>query len=299
MQKLLIIIYFITSCAFGQEMPTVVDTIPPTGKFTAKQMISGGFQLVGISKNHKSFNLSNAEKLKEDHLHSLVKFNFDNEFDTSYNSESIINKIKFDNVVPSTDQPPPPPPVPNPVKKYHLGKHLKVFVDTSQTVSIPMYTDNSLNKPHTGGTVKDIYESEISFLSKYYKPSSTMVEGYPIIIENTSDSIRDIETQEGWIYMIQEALDKEGNWRPIEYIDYRAVCGNSFGSSKLLPYEYLISKIYKYEGEFKTKLRVRFSTHKEVYISNEFNGQINLSQFKIPEQLPQYSENVNEHFLKN
>jgi hypothetical protein len=152
---------------------------------------------------------------------------------------------------------------------------------------------------HSGETISEIVQSEKDFLTKYYRPSNRLFEGYPVLIENLTDSIANIETKEGWIYIIQEAKDQDGMWRPIEYIDYRAVCGNSFGNSKLLPGEYLISKVYRYQGEFQTMLRLRFSTYKEVYFSNEFPGSINLSQFQKPDFLPMEYVGLNEHFLGN
>lgn len=273
MQKLTVILILLSFGAFGQQFPTVIDTLPPTGVFSTSVMIEGGFELIGISEDYTSFDLSKVERLYEDHLHRSVRFIFDNgEPEIIYDADSIFEDIEFDIDIPPTEMPPPPPPVPNPVKKYRLGSSLQIVVDTSQIMSIPDYTDNSFVNLHGGETVKNIYESELTFLSKYYKPSTKLVEAYPVLIENISDSVTNIETQEGWIYMIQEALDEQGNWRPIEYIDYRAVCGNSYGNSKLLPDEYLISKVYKYDGDFETQLRVKFATHKEVYYSNEFTA---------------------------
>lgn len=300
MRKLTVILTLYSFGAFGQQFPTVIDSISPTGTFSTEVMVEGGFELIGISEDYNSFDLSKVERLYEDHLHRSVRFIFDNgEPEIIYDADSTFEDIEFDFDIPPTEMPPPPPPVPNPVRKYRLGSSLRVVVDTSQIVSVPDYTDNSFVNLHEGETVKEIYESELTFLSKYYKPSTKLVEAYPVLIKNVSDSVRNIETQEGWIYMIQEALNEQGNWQPIEYIDYRAVCGNSFGNSKLLPNEYLISKIYKYAGDFETKLRVKFSTHKEVYYSNEFTGRINRSQFELPEYLSDKKEHLNEHFLEN
>ena len=94
-------------------------------------------------------------------------------------------------------------------------------------------------------------------------------------------------------------MNEQGEWKPIEYVDYRAVCGNSFWSEKLPPKHYLISKIYRYDGELNTKIRIRFVTENEIFISNEFTGKINPSQFEVPEFLPLFTDDVNKHFLKN
>lgn len=298
MRKITIILTLLSFGVFGQQFPTVNDTIPPTGVFSTSIMIEGGFELIGISEDYNSFDLSNVERLYEDHLHRSVRFIlYKGEPQIINDADSTYENNEFDIDIPPTEM--PPPPVPNPFRKYRLGSSLRIVVDTSQIVSVPDYTDNSFVSLQEGETVKEMYESELTFLSKYYKPSTKLVEAYPLLIENISDSVANIETQEGWIYMIQEALDKQGNWRPVEYIDYRAVCGNSYGSSKLLPDEYLISKIYKYAGDFETQLRVKFATYKEVYYSNEFPGRINRSQFELPEYLITRTEHLNEHFLEN
>ncbi len=298
MRIVTIILFLICFKLQGQQFPVVIDTVEAEDEIKAEKMLEGGFELISISNNYQEFRISKVEHLNKEHLYLSYKYV------EKYGDSNPINipNIEYQDSIfeiPSTSQPPPPPPVPDPKKTYKIGKSLKIIVDVSQVVPISDYTDNSKNQIYGGETVRDIYESEINFLSKYYKPSDHMVKGYPVMIQNISDSIKSIETQEGWIYMIQEAIDPDGNWRPIEYIDYSVVCGASRGASKLIPDEYLISKIYKYSGKFKTKLRIRFSTYKEVYFSNEFTGSINLSQFEIPEHLPELTDNINEHFLKN
>lgn len=298
MRIITIILFSICFKLQGQQFPVVIDTVQAEDEIKAEKMLEGGFELISISNNYQEFKISNIEQLNNEH--DYRRYKYVEKYGES-NSLNIPNIEYEDSVseIPVTVQPPPPPPVPDPQKTYTMGKDLKVIVNVNQIVAISDYTDNSKIMDYGGETVGDIYESEINFLSKYYKPSDHMVQGYPVMIQNISDSLKSIETQEGWIYMIQEAIDPDGQWKPIEYIDYSVVCGASRGASKLIPGEYLISKIYKYSGNFKTKLRIRFSTHKEVYFSNEFVGSIDLSQFEIPAHLPEQTDNINEHFLKN
>jgi len=57
--------------------------------------------------------------------------------------------------------------------------------------------------------------------------------------------------------------------------------------------------IISYKGNYKTKLRVRFATYKNVYFSNEYIGLINLNQFETPKFLINKGESLNNHFLKS
>ena len=81
--------------------------------------------------------------------------------------------------------------------------------------------------------------------------------------------------------MIQEALDEDSLWKPIEYWVYSG-CGNSyFNPLNLNPYTYLMVPIRKYFGEYKTKMRLKLKNGKKIIYSNTFKGSINKSQFTI------------------
>ncbi len=98
-------------------------------------------------------------------------------------------------------------------------------------------------------------------------------------INNTSSKI-DIDLQDGSLMMIQEALNENGKWEPIEYWVYSG-CGNSyFHSLELNPGEYTIIPIPVYKGEFKTKIRLKYVRNDIVYYSKAFEGSISPNQFK-------------------
>ncbi|MEQ9217742.1 MAG: hypothetical protein RLO17_06865 [Cyclobacteriaceae bacterium] len=295
MWKLTTAFIFLTFYGNAQPFPVVKDTIVSEGLLNTRVMMEGGFDLIAVSNDFTSFDIAKAEQLNQQHLYRRLNFIFENG-EPEVGTEDVTFEPYEEQ---PTEQPPPPPPITIFEKDFTLGNHFKVRVDFTQLVSKPDYSEYMFADPHGGETFREMYESEITFLSKYYKPPKKIVDAYPVLIENISDTVRNVETLEGWIFILQEAKDKEGNWRPIEYIDYRAVCGNSHGNEKILPDEYLISKIYRYNGNFQTKLRVRFSTHKEVYFSNEYDGWINYSQFEIPEYLYEMSDNLNENFLTN
>lgn len=101
---------------------------------------------------------------------------------------------------------------------------------------------------------------------------------------NTSDSTLTLERQDASLVIIQEALDENGNWEPIEYwVD--SGCGNSYlNPVNLSPGKYIIVPIRKYKGEFKTRIRLRYKYFyrggEGIMISDSFEGSIDKSQFQ-------------------
>ncbi|MBW1296336.1 hypothetical protein [Aquimarina litoralis] len=100
------------------------------------------------------------------------------------------------------------------------------------------------------------------------------------IQNNTSDTIS-ISHQDYKIHILQEAMDKEGIWKPIEYWE-SSDCGVSFGKIKIEPNGVIETKSTKYNGDFKTKIRFKLSENNKVYYSNAIEGNINLNKFIIP-----------------
>ena len=109
-------------------------------------------------------------------------------------------------------------------------------------------------------------------------------EGYfTAYLVNTSKETFTAKRQDGSLIMIQEALDEEGEWKPIEYWVYSG-CGNSYDNPlELDSGKYVIVPIKKYSGEFKTKIRLKFKYGKKIMYSKPFSGSVNLSQFNKEE----------------
>lgn len=79
---------------------------------------------------------------------------------------------------------------------------------------------------------------------------------------------------------IQEAKDKNGDWKPIECYYNFGGCGNPESYFyKLIPNNYMGYPVIKYNGDFKTKIRIKLFNAGTIYYSNEFFGYINYSQF--------------------
>ncbi|MCG8574193.1 MAG: hypothetical protein MI810_04855 [Flavobacteriales bacterium] len=98
---------------------------------------------------------------------------------------------------------------------------------------------------------------------------------------NTTDKTLNAKRQDGSLIMIQEAMDEEGEWQPIEYWVYSG-CGNSYFSPLALePEKCIMVPIKKYTGSFKTKIRLKCNTGKNgLFYSQSFSASIDKAQFQ-------------------
>ena len=164
---------------------------------------------------------------------------------------------------------------------------LTIYVDNSTNVSLdiekfsfpPFIFDEMQEgdeKPKTKNELKIedlVYQAKL----KTWNDNRLTFKGYPVyIVNHTKKNIR-IEEQDGRLMMIQEAKDKNGNWRPIEVWRF-SDCGNSYGGILLKPNNYLMTKIISYKGNFETELRLKLLNDTIVFYSEPFKGSINLSQ---------------------
>lgn len=132
-----------------------------------------------------------------------------------------------------------------------------------------------------------IYEQDkngkIIPIEPYTYPYDSVIK-IPVFLINETDSIMIIENHDGKLILIQEALDRNGEWTPIEYFNFSG-CGNSYGEYFLAPDKLLMFGLRRYQGEFKTKFRVRLKVSNTNVFSNVFEGSINEGQFEEMEKL--------------
>ncbi len=114
------------------------------------------------------------------------------------------------------------------------------------------------------------------------------------LFNNTNDSIN-ISISDSRFRMIQEAKDKDGKWKPIEYWNYSA-CGSSYSNFKLKPNGILKANSKLYRGSFKTKIRFKILSKNKVYYTNELDGEINPKQFKLEKELHLYIRQANASY---
>jgi len=86
------------------------------------------------------------------------------------------------------------------------------------------------------------------------------------------------------IFAIQEAINKEGKWQPIEYWTL-AACGNSYKYHYIPENETLKAESRIYSGNFKTKIRFKVNINDKVYYTNSLNGNVNADQFQLPSKI--------------
>jgi len=77
-----------------------------------------------------------------------------------------------------------------------------------------------------------------------------------VFLVNTTKEQVTFSASDSRLYIVQEALDRDSKWKPIEYLP-SSWCGNSYHHVFLGANEYWEFAAARYTGEFKTRLRFR------------------------------------------
>jgi hypothetical protein len=165
------------------------------------------------------------------------------------------------------------------------GGQFTLYVDTLQNLAIdrrsgfpifPLFADTS-GFQHIIDSVKWEVRNEVTLSQHSY------VHGYPVFIVNNSTTNAFLRLQDLRIAMIQEAIDSNGVWRPIERWQF-ATCGNSYSSLLVKPGYVVTAQAIKYTGDYPTNLRLKCLADTTIIYSPSFTGSINYAQFDtIPE----------------
>lgn len=120
-------------------------------------------------------------------------------------------------------------------------------------------------------------DEETVFAEKY--------KGIKLLLVNTTDQQAAFSASDSRLYIVQEAIDRDGKWKPVEYLP-SSWCGNSYHTVFLGANEYWEFAAARFTGEFKTKLRFRLDEQKSktktmTIYSNEFDGSVNAKQFTV------------------
>jgi hypothetical protein len=168
--------------------------------------------------------------------------------------------------------------------------NFKIILDTTYLISLKGFNYQNLSLPDEKDLIingkignKMPNESQINELSKIiirninkeFTQEKDYVTCYPLLIYNNSSKPAYFK----WIKMIQEAKDVDGKWKPIEFFQKTPTCVVTNSFFKCYSKQYQAFVVMKYNGDFKTKLRVKVKINNEIFYSNEFYGQINRSQF--------------------
>ncbi len=101
----------------------------------------------------------------------------------------------------------------------------------------------------------------------YYK-------SFPIFIKNISKDTINLGT-DGYFPILVEGKNKNGKW--VEINKFPFYCGTgSYSAICLPPNEIIITSMFHYTGNYKTKLRLKFPD----FVSREFDGSINEEQLR-------------------
>jgi hypothetical protein len=161
--------------------------------------------------------------------------------------------------------------------KVSKSNKFQLLVDSDQQFSSSYFYKTPLDFIYTQ---LDSNGNEIR--RKPYIPPYDQVIKHPVFVINELDSAQVIEVHDGILVAIQEAQDEQGNWVGIEYFSFSG-CGNSFWRHLVPPHHLMMFGVNKYQGNFKTKLRVRLQTNGTTLVSNKYSGYINKGQLEKPD----------------
>ncbi|WDF45443.1 hypothetical protein PQ459_11100 [Chryseobacterium sp. KACC 21268] len=113
---------------------------------------------------------------------------------------------------------------------------------------------------------------------------------FSIFVKNSSSENLVLVPQDYSLYLIQEAIDKKGKWKPIEFWGF-STCGNSYDRKiKFNPNQIIELDSPKYKGDFSTKIRFKLRLNNQVYYSNSIPSTINISKFQKSKWYNEYLE---------
>lgn len=140
--------------------------------------------------------------------------------------------------------------------------------------------DDKIKAEFSQGNTKE----RIQIIAK--KTNDTLLAIY--LKNKTKDSL-ELSLQDSSLFLIQEAKNKEGKWKPIEYWSY-ATCGNSYASQKIASEDIIKTNTKNYTGEFETEIRFKLLFENKLYYTNTLKGKIDSSLFQV-------SENAKKHYM--
>lgn len=112
---------------------------------------------------------------------------------------------------------------------------------------------------------------------------------YPVYIVNQTPTVKSFIGKDSRVFGLQEALDTNGYWRPIEGQGFD-FCGNGYWRLKVHPQEFITVLFPKYSGNYKTKIRVRIENGENIYVSQPYDGTINEKQLYLKKESYLYND---------
>lgn len=122
------------------------------------------------------------------------------------------------------------------------------------------------------------YQRAVSPEERAHYPAQRVL---PVYVVNTTVQTKLLAGKDHHLFAIQEAQDRQGQWRPIESRGFD-FCGNGRWLVKLHPQQCALFLVQQYQGSFATRLRVRLQNGESRYVSAPYPGQISEQQFLAP-----------------
>lgn len=183
-----------------------------------------------------------------------------------------------------------PPASPKPLEDLNIEFMLRGYFYAGSTIkdknalggfgkseNLPKAIDPSMSVALGAVSLVALPEEETVFAEKH--------KGIKVLLVNATNNQVGFPASDSRLSILQEALDRDGKWKPIEYLP-SSWCGNSYHTVFLDANEYWEFAAARVTGEFKTKLRFRLDMRKSktpqapIY-SNEFDGSVNTKQFAV------------------
>ena len=163
-------------------------------------------------------------------------------------------------------------------------KGFVILVDTQQNVDCNEYFFwIEKDKKYYPEAKVEYYEDGKHKVFDAKKTGQVAFSGFPVYLINLTDTTIKLTHRKYSVPLIQEALDTDGRWKPIETLfklPAGVVMTNYYGLTVLKPGEMIVSGIYNYRGQYKTMLRVKILINGKTYYSEPFQGSINYSQIR-------------------
>jgi hypothetical protein len=113
---------------------------------------------------------------------------------------------------------------------------------------------------------------------------------YPVYVVNETNSDKLFTVRDRYVAAIQEAKDSGTTWRPVESRKFDFLGGGKRWALVLHPNEFALFLTAKFEGTYKTTMRIRMKIGDVIYLSKAFEGSINEKQFHLTPGSYQYNE---------
>lgn len=157
---------------------------------------------------------------------------------------------------------------------------LSIIIDTTQLVDCEepvfwikkdrKYYPSDLIQYYENGEIKSTKSSSLKGLT---------FKGYPVYILNLTDEEITLRYPKWRIKLIQEALNKNNQWIPIEQLfTLPKGQGLPFTVHTLKPGQFIITNIFTYKSDYQTQIRIKVINGDKIYYSKPFIGSINYSQ---------------------